>query len=557
VSPSRNVFAPVVTAVVLVGLGGLMALSAWRASEYYRPAMNEATPALEEVPPLLVSAETPRLSRRVAIVLIDGLGHRMSYGFPTLDRLRHDGVDASARAHYPSYSRPNHVAVLTGVPPTWSGVRNNAHGWPVSIDSIMDRANAIQIRSAYAADRGRGVGEMFHDDFAAVHYAPWPDGFARASALVAEQDYELLVLLPGLVDEAGHGDGARSESYAEATRRVDRELAAALAHFDLGRDTVIVTSDHGHLAEGGHGGVEDEVLEVPLIMAGAGIRPGAAVGEAHVTDVAPTAAALLGVPAPGHALGRTLIEALDVDAAARERLHHADRQRIARNTAITERAIEEAQPVIARTRRVRGALVAGLSLLALGLFFLGRRFGALHFDWRVMIIAVPAFPLTYYALLDISRDSFTLSGLPDRADAYRQMLHFGLVSTAVQVMAAWVALRGRVVLRDRLAAANALTASGMLIAWLSAGLMWALFGLGTFVEPPGSFMLVLVPATYIAVACHALASAVTLGLEIVVFFARAVDPRVRLRRLERAADRARRRVARESSSGLYRLDDLP
>jgi len=38
-----------------------------------------------------------------------------------------------------------------------------------------------------------------------------------------------------------------------------------------------------------------------------------------------------------------------------------------------------------------------------------------------------------------------------------------------------------------------------------------------------------VPATYIAVASHALAVAVTLGLEILIFFARAVDPRVRLR----------------------------
>ena len=53
---------------------------------------------------------------------------------------------------------------------------------------------------------------------------------------------------------------------------------------------------------------------------------------------------------------------------------------------------------------------------------------------------------------------------------------------------------------------------------------------------------------------HALAVAVTLGLEIVVFFARAVDPRVRLRRLERAAQRERRRIARESSDLLQRTD---
>ncbi|HEY8142362.1 MAG TPA: alkaline phosphatase family protein [Kofleriaceae bacterium] len=553
-SPSRNVFAPVVTAILLVILGGAMALSAWRASDGYRPALNQDTPALERVPPILTADHRARLSRRVVIVIIDGLRLKSSYGQDLLDQLRREGVDAVALSHYPSYSRPNHVAILTGVPPAWSGVRNNAYGWPVMLDSIMDRANSAGLRSAYAADRAFGAGMMFHDDFEAVHYAPWPRGFAKAAKLVVAEDYPLVVLLPGAVDEAGHAFGARSEAYAAATAQVDRELGAALAALDLAKDTVIVTADHGHTDPGGHGGLEKEVLEVPLILAGAGIRPGAPVGEAHVTDVAPTAAALLGVPAPGHALGRTLVEALDIDAAARASLIAADQERLARNQGVVDRAKAEAEPEIAHTRRIRLAIVAGLFALAFALLLAGRRFGALHVDWRVLVIAVPAFPLTYYALLDIVGQNVSLSALPDRDDALNELFQFGLVSTGVQVVAGWIALRGRVVLRDRMAAANALTACGMLTAWVSAGIMWALFSPGTFVEPPGSTVLVLVPATYIAAACHALAVAVTLGLEIVVFFARAVDPRVRLRRLERAAQRERRRIARESSDALGRTD---
>ena len=553
-SPSRNVFVPILAAIALVILGGVMALSAWRASENYRPALNDPAPALQQVTPLLPASRTPRLSRRVVVVIIDGLGLKHSYGLALLDQMRRDGVDASALTHYPTYSRPNHVSVLTGVPPSWSGVRNNAYGWRMTLDSLMDRANAAGLPSVYVSDRGRGVGEMFYDDFTAVHYVPWPNGFARASRLVLEQDYSLVVFIPSLVDEVGHEVGAEGAEYARQAVAVDRELAAALAALDLTRDTVIVTADHGHTAAGGHGGVEDEVMEVPLVLAGAGIRPGAALGEAYVSDVAPTAAALLGLPAPGHALGRTLVEALDIDQATRDGLLAADRERVGRNQAVIDHARAEADPAIAHTRRRRLALICGLFAITVGLFLAGTRLGALHVDWRVLFIAVPAFPLTYYALLDLTRDSFTLSGLPDREDAYNQMFYFGLVSTVVQVVAGWIALRGRVILRDRLAAANALTACGMLIAWLSAGLMWALFGLGTFLEPPGSFMLVLVPATYVAVACHALAVAVTLSLEIVVFFARAVDPRVRLKRLERAAQRERRRIARESSDGLQRTD---
>jgi 2,3-bisphosphoglycerate-independent phosphoglycerate mutase len=554
VSPSRNVFAPIVTAILLVIVGGTMALSGWRASENYRPALNDPAPALEQVTPLLPASGRQRLSRRVVVVIIDGLGLRHSYGLPLLDQLRRDGVDASARSHYPTYSRPNHVSILTGVPPAWSGVRNNAYGWRVTLDSLMDRANSAGLPSVYVSDHGRGVGEMFYDDFTAVHYVPWPDGFAKASRLVLEQDYSLVVFIPSMVDEVGHEGGADGAAYGRQAVAVDRDLAASLSSLDLERDSIIVTADHGHLASGGHGGIEDEVMEVPLVLAGAGVRQGAALGEAYVIDVAPTAAALLGLPAPGHALGRTLVEALDIDASARERLLAADRERLQRNQAVIDRARAKAAPEITTTRRQRVALITVLLAVAVGLFMVGIRFGALHVDWRVLIIAVPAFPFTYYALLDLTRESFTLSGLPDREDAYHQMFYFGLVSTAVQVVAGWIALRGRVILRDRLAAANALTACGMLIAWLSAGLMWALFGLGTFREPPVSFMVVLVPATYVAVACHALAVAVTLGLEIVVFFARAVDPRVRLRRLERAAQRERRRIARESSDALGRTD---
>lgn len=536
---SRTVFAPVVVAVILTGLGGSMALRALHSADSFLPSLNQESPPLVAAEPV-AGPPTPRLSRRVVVVIIDGLRLDHSYGHDLLDRMRRVGVDAAARSHYPTYSRPNHVAVLTGVPPAWNGVRNNDHGRPVRIDSLMDRARGGGLRSAYAADEAFGVGIMFHDDFTAVHFAPWPGGFAKAARLVVEQDYPLVVLLPGAVDVAGHARGARSDEYHAAIDQVDRELSQALGLLDLARDTVIITADHGHTESGGHGGDEREVMQVPLILAGAGVRAGAMVGEAHIVDVAPTAAALLGLPAPGHALGRTLVEALSLTPEARAALERADAARISRTEALVERALDRAKPDIERRRLRRLATVAGLSLLVIALLVAARRIGALHVDWRVILIGVPAFPVTYYALLETVGQQFSLSAIPDRDDALDQLFHFGLVSMGVQVLAGWFAMRGRVVLRDRLAAANALTACGMVMAWLPAGVMWSLFGAGAFALPPGSELMVLVPATYIAVACHALAVAVTLGLEILIFFARAVDPRVRLRA---------RRVSAEPKSG--------
>jgi len=543
-----SVFTPVVAALLLVVLGASVALRAVGAADAFRPELNQARPALAATVPELAPSPA-RVSRRVILVIIDGLRMRGSYRLPFLDSLRRRGVDAIARSHYPTYSRPNHVSILTGVPPAWSGVRNNAYAWPVEIDSLMDRANAAGLRSAYAADLAFGVAMMFHDDFAAALYAPWPDGFARAAALVVGQDYPLVVLLPGAVDAAGHARGADSPSYAAASAEVDRTLAAALAGLDLTRDTVIVTSDHGHTGRGGHGGNEPEVVEVPLVLAGAGIRPGAALAEVDLIDVAPTAAALLGLPAPRHGFGRTLVEATTLPQAERAMLARADQRRIRHNQASIDRARQDEEPLMAERRAWRAAGVATAALLALLLIVLAHRLGAVHVDWRILAIALPAFPLSYYVLLDLLGQRFSLSALPDRDDMLDTLFHFGLVSTAVQVVAGWFAMRGRVVLRDRLAASSGLTLCGMLAAWLPAGLMWALYGPRTFLEPPGSTAMVLVPATYIAVACHALAGAVTLGLEIVVFFARAVDPRVRLRRLERAAERERRRLENRDELG--------
>jgi Type I phosphodiesterase / nucleotide pyrophosphatase/Metalloenzyme superfamily len=540
-SRPKNVFAPVIAAALLVGMGGSMALRAVRSADSFRPGLNQERPALAETTPPL-GPRPARTARRVVVVIIDGLRLRGSYGNSFLDSLRRRGVDAVARSHFPTYSRPNHVTILTGVPPAWSGVRNNAYSWPVALDSLMDRASAAELSSAYAADLAFGVGMMFHDDFAAVHYAPWLGGFAKASRLVVQQQYPLVVLLPGGVDAAGHAHGAEGHEYSEATRQVDRELAAALADVDLDLDTVIITADHGHTRAGGHGGTEPDVLEVPLIMAGAGIRPGALLPEVELVDIAPTAAALLGVPAPRHGLGRTLVEATTLSPMQRALLVRADQDRATRNQAVLARLQEEHAPLMELRQTWRTATVIAVGLIALMLVLASHRLGVIHIDWRVLVIALPAFPLTYYALLDLLGQRVSLSALPDRDDALGKLFDFGLVSTAVQVIAAWIALRGRVVVRDRLAAANALILCGMLVAWLPAGAMWAQFGPRTFLEPPPSSVMVLVPATYVAVACHALAGVFTLGLEIVIFFARAVDPRVRLRRLERAADRERRRL---------------
>ena len=61
---------------------------------------------------------------------------------------------------------------------------------------------------------------------------------------------------------------------------------------------------------GAHGSTRE--LQVPLLIAGAGVRVGAVPKDAKLVDVAPTIAALLGVRPPVDAQGRALAESLNV-----------------------------------------------------------------------------------------------------------------------------------------------------------------------------------------------------------------------------------------------------
>lgn len=538
-SRSKNVFAPVFLALALTILAGSVALMAWSAAEHYLPELNIKDPAIAAQEPFLSDAP-PRLSQRVVLVIIDGLRLRDSFGHPTLERLRRAGVDTIALSHYPTISRPNHACLVTGVPPLISGIRNNTFNSLVHFDSLMDRLQAAELTATTVADDSPSMGFLFGDDFESLYYGRWPGAFAKSTNLALSQGTSsLLVLIPGTVDLAGHEYGGDSPEYRQAVVDVDRLLEESLRLVDLRYDTVIITADHGHTDSGGHGGEEPDAVQVPLILAGAGIAPNALLGTTELNDIAPTIAALLGLPAPGHSVGRTLTEVLELDEANEVALQAADALRIQRNTKIYNDSLKASDSDHRKARRNRFYSLILLFGIALLLMWLVLKAGALQIDWRVLLIVLPAYPLCYYGLLNILGESLSFSTLRDRGSEMSNLIRFGLIATCVQLLAGWLALRGRVVLRDRLASANAIVACGLLLAWLPAGILWAYHGPPPHLTIPGSRIALLIPANYIAVATYAVGVSVLLILEIVIFFARAIDPRIRLQRLERAAARQR------------------
>jgi hypothetical protein len=108
-----------------------------------------------------------------------------------------------------------------------------------------------------------------------------------------------------------------SQRYADHVRSFDRDLFSLLG--ELSKDvTVVVTSDHGAVDSGTHGSDTPVQRRCPAFAYGPGIVRGAAPPRrVPQIDLAPTLAALLGVAAPAHGLGVSIVEWLALPEAAR------------------------------------------------------------------------------------------------------------------------------------------------------------------------------------------------------------------------------------------------
>jgi hypothetical protein len=171
-------------------------------------------------------------------------------------------------------------------------------------------------------------------------------------------------------------------------------------------------------------------------------------------------------------------------------------------------------------RAQRIALVVGGALLAGGLAVLLIRRRVLRLDRRVLVVSIPAFFVVYAGLLATLGQRFSPSLLPAQGHLAGQMVRYGVVSMLVQLLASLWALRRERTLGDRLAAANGIALTGLMLTMVTAGLIWAYFP-PPYVALPDPLWLVLIPAALVAVACAAINVALILALEVIVFAARA------------------------------------
>ncbi|NUR86199.1 MAG: nucleotide pyrophosphatase, partial [Nonomuraea sp.] len=125
---------------------------------------------------------------------------------------------------------------------------------------------------------------------------------AAAESHLALSDPDLMFVYLGDTDEVAHDKGPLCAEYGDALHAQDGYLGRLLEAI-RGRDgypderwTVLVTTDHGHVDAGGHGGVSAEERTVFVIAARLEEDLGGRVlDEARLVDVGPTALAALGI----------------------------------------------------------------------------------------------------------------------------------------------------------------------------------------------------------------------------------------------------------------------
>lgn len=140
-----------------------------------------------------------------------------------------------------------------------------------------------------------------------------------ARFVVESQLPTLMVVHFSDTDTAGHANGTTSESYVNALKNEDTyigEVLEALSDVGVLNSTLIViTSDHGQIdavpGKGQHGGTEPEVLHIPLLIRGPGVKAGLYESPAHQNSIAPTVASIMGWEVPSDASGTVLFDCIN------------------------------------------------------------------------------------------------------------------------------------------------------------------------------------------------------------------------------------------------------
>ncbi len=213
----------------------------------------------------------------VLIIVMDSLRYEDSLQLLHFNTLRGNGADFLSHVGQPSYSLPGYVTIPTGASPEITGVTSNYYRGELVIDNIFKAAKDAGLTTGVVS--GSDAWEQLFGDYIDFCYS-FKSGEKELSliratnAAIKEKSVEVIEMYrPNLLlvhfsgtDEASHRYGGNSPEYKEMASQQDAYIAEILEHYRIDETVVFVTSDHGHIDRGGHGGWEKETVTVPLVM---------------------------------------------------------------------------------------------------------------------------------------------------------------------------------------------------------------------------------------------------------------------------------------------------
>lgn len=288
-----------------------------------------------KAPAVELSVASPQTAKYLYLIIVDGLRADSLEKMPHLQTLAAGGSSGLMTVQEPTYSRPAYARIITGASSHINGINMNNQERKLSLPTLFDLARRSGLQTGASAykwfyeltigtpyrtgdtDENRWVIDpslpvqygYYYDDFNLVYYDE--EIFSGGIEVMQEFNPNLLIVHSMEVDEMGHEHGALSTEYREAVIKNDLLIEKFVEAIpDPEESIIIVTGDHGHVNVGGHGGGEPEATTVPLVIYGKNVKVNTLPFYTQL-DLAPTMAAVLGLPFTAYMEGRIIKEAFN------------------------------------------------------------------------------------------------------------------------------------------------------------------------------------------------------------------------------------------------------
>ena len=261
------------------------------------------------------------MNRKVILISIDGMrpDGLLQCNNPFVQELMQKGsYTLTGSSVTPSVTLPCHMSIFHSVTPERHGVLTNTYTPMVRpLNGLFEQLRFAGKKSAmyYGWEPLRDVSRpesLLYSEYIWSYSQDNTDRLLTESALarIAKDAPDFVFLYMVETDEkGGHDNGWMSEPYLKCLHDAIDNVKRVIE--EVGDEyTVIITADHGG-HDRSHGTQLPEDMTIPMFFIGPDFEPGKQLDGVSLLELAPTVAALMGVPAAREWEGNSIVKSAD------------------------------------------------------------------------------------------------------------------------------------------------------------------------------------------------------------------------------------------------------